>query len=380
MDRMHGSFDSSFSVLGAIARRRENETRQIVFNCQKILSEYPEAVIACVCRRKEGETPYPLNVEQDGTDRIITLTETELESAGNIELELRAIDGDKVRKSQTFRARVLDSLVGEGDTPASPYNDVLNRLAVVEEGAKEATTGATEAAEKAMAAVDSISDAVEKANQAAKTADEAVVIAEGAVTEATSAVEKANAATETATTAANKAETAATAAQTIADALTAAKEAGEFNGKDGSDATVTKDSVVSALGYEPEKKEGNYELIETITTTEAVAILRTNLAYKKMIVYIYASSTQSSGDVSSYFYTDTGASIYSGLQVSSNVVFKMEICVENGHMKLLHSQTKTYGRNAAYGATVPDGSSKIAKFSLTQMAAGATIEIYGIRA
>ena len=33
---------------------------------------------------------------------------------------------------------------------------------------------------------------------------------------------------------------------------------------------VTKDNIVSALGYEPEKPEGNYELIETITLTEDV--------------------------------------------------------------------------------------------------------------
>ena len=45
---------------------------------------------------------------------------------------------------------------------------------------------------------------------------------------------------------------------------------------DGSDAEVTKDNVVAALGYEPAEKEGNYELIETITLTEDTSsIVRT---------------------------------------------------------------------------------------------------------
>ncbi len=458
MDRMHGSFDSSFAMLGAIARRQENETRQIVFDCKRILSEYPNAMIACVCRRSESEAPYTLDVEQDGTNRIVTLTKTELANAGHIELELRAIDGDKVRKSQTFRARVLDSLVGDGDTPASPYDDVLNRLATVEEGAKTAATEATEAAGKATEAVESISEAVEKANQAAKTADEAVVIAEGAVTEAETAVEKANTATQTAATAASN-------AQSVADALTAAKEAGEFNGKDGvdgkdgtpgakgdkgdpgekgekgdtgaqgekgetgaqgaqgekgdkgdpgekgdtgatgaqgekgdkgdpgatgadgysptatvvksgttatitvtdkdgtttaevsdgSDATVTKDSVVSALGYTPEAVPGEYELIDTITLTEdtAAVTITDSIINRAHVIIQVESPSDTAYTTISCDVRDNNNGIYywylTGLLGKSSAISTLKYDIENGEI-LTHFYTGVAGRQLSSGS------------------------------
>lgn len=39
---------------------------------------------------------------------------------------------------------------------------------------------------------------------------------------------------------------------------------------------VTKDAVVSALGYEPAEKEGNYELINSITISETTTIIDIN--------------------------------------------------------------------------------------------------------
>ena len=264
---IRGMFGQRQPELGILGRTGEKYSRQIVFDCSKILEEYPEAVIACVLQREGDETPYEVTPEKDGTDRILPITSLETERAGAIRIELRAIENGMIRKAAVYRGYIEKSLTGEADTPDSPLDDILNRLAVVEEGAKEATTEATEAAEKATAAVDSISDAVEKANQAAKTADEAVVIAEGAVTEATSAVEKANAATETATAAANKAETSATAAQTIADTLTAAKEAGEFDGKDGADGAPGADGKDGADGAKGDKGEDGYSPTATVTQT-----------------------------------------------------------------------------------------------------------------
>lgn len=266
---IRGMFGQRQPELGILGRTGEKYSRQIVFDCSKILEEYPEAVIACVLQREGDETPYEVTPEKDGTDRILPITSLETERAGAIRIELRAIENGMIRKAAVYRGYIEKSLTGEADTPDSPLDDILNRLAVVEEGAKEATTEATEAAEKATAAVDSISDAVEKANQAAKTADEAVVIAEGAVTEATSAVEKANAATETATAAANKAETSATAAQTIADTLTAAKEAGEFNGKDGADGKDGAKGDPGEDGYSPTATVTQTGTGATITITDA---------------------------------------------------------------------------------------------------------------
>lgn len=123
-----------------------------------------------------------------------------------------------------------------------------------------------------------------------------------------------------------------------------------------------------------------YELIEEITLEESVAYARTNVEYKRIMLYIYSPSDQQTTMLSSYIFANTGSSIYSGLNISPDTVWKMEASAQNGHVVAINSLTKTFGRNAAYGATVPDGCSYINKITLTAMAAGTKIVLYAVRA
>ena len=66
---------------------------------------------------------------------------------------------------------------------------------------------------------------------------------------------------------------------------------------------VTKDAVVSALGYEPEKPEGTYELIETITLTEEVAtIIRNFEALNAARAYLYFPHSEDQSNCGGLFY------------------------------------------------------------------------------
>ena len=123
-----------------------------------------------------------------------------------------------------------------------------------------------------------------------------------------------------------------------------------------------------------------YELIEEITLEESMAYARTNVKYKKIMLYIHSPSSQQATMLTSYIGSDTGSKIYSGLNISSNTVYKMEASAQNGHIVAINSLTKTFGRNAAYGATVPDGCSYINEITLSVMEAATKIVIYAVRA
>ncbi len=208
MKSIHASFSQHVTQLGLVGRTGEKISRQIVFDCRKILEEYPDAVISCILQREGDEAPYEVTPEKDGTNRILVLSKIDVAIAGTIQIELRAI-GDAVRKSAFYQGYVAQSMEGEGDAPESPLDDVLNRLAVVEEGAKDATTLANEAAENANAKAEAITDAVERAEQA-------VTQASAAVEKAAEAVSNADQATKKASEAATKAEEASTKANASA--------------------------------------------------------------------------------------------------------------------------------------------------------------------
>ena len=179
MRMIQATFSQHVSQLGLLGRTGEKNSRQIVFDCEKVLKEYPEATIACIFQRNDGTSPYAGSVQTDGSFRKVTLTATETAVSGELQIELRAIEGNTVRKSAVFKGYIADSLEGEGDTPGSPLDDVLNRLSVVEQEAVSATSAANEAAE-------AVKETAKEATKAANAASSAASKAEEAATKAAS--------------------------------------------------------------------------------------------------------------------------------------------------------------------------------------------------
>lgn len=156
LETIYTSFDQESRNLGLLGRVGEHRSRRIVVDCTRVLSDFPDSRIVCACKRTEGEYAYPLDLEIDGTNRIITLTNTETSFSTRLTLELRALVDNVVYKSSILIGKILPSITVPDDAPGNPYRDSLDRLDVSIRNADEAIDEAYTAAEAARNAAASI--------------------------------------------------------------------------------------------------------------------------------------------------------------------------------------------------------------------------------
>ena len=163
MITINAKFSQEMQSLGLIGRVGENASRQIVFDCSEVLTEFSGASLLCVLRRSKDEMPYTADVTMSGTNATLTLTDTDLAVAGYLNIELRAIKNGVVYKSSVFTGTVALSLYGDADKPGEVVRDVLDRV--------DATLTAAEATRSQLAtALEGVDGAVSSANTAANNA------------------------------------------------------------------------------------------------------------------------------------------------------------------------------------------------------------------
>ena len=163
MITINAKFSQEMQSLGLIGRVGENASRQIVFDCSEVLTEFSGASILCVLRRSKDEMPYTADVTMSGTNATLTLTDTDLAVAGYLNIELRAIKNGVVYKSSVFTGTVALSLYGDADKPGEVVRDVLDR--------EDATLNAAEATKNQLElALGDVTTAVGSANTAANNA------------------------------------------------------------------------------------------------------------------------------------------------------------------------------------------------------------------
>ena len=163
MITINAKFSQEMQSLGLIGRVGENASRQIVFDCSEVLTEFSGASILCVLRRSKDEMPYTADVTMSGTNATLTLTDTDLSVAGYLNIELRAIKNGVVYKSSVFTGTVALSLYGDADKPGEVVRDVLDRV--------DATLNAAEATKNQLElALGDVTTAVGSANTAANNA------------------------------------------------------------------------------------------------------------------------------------------------------------------------------------------------------------------
>ena len=163
MITINAKFSQEMQSLGLIGRVGENASRQIVFDCSEVLTEFPGASILCVLRRSKDEMPYTADVTMSGTNATLTLTDTDLAVAGYLNIELRAIKNGVVYKSSVFTGTVALSLYGDADKPGEVVRDVLDRV--------DAALNAAEATKNQLElALGDVTTAVGSANTAANNA------------------------------------------------------------------------------------------------------------------------------------------------------------------------------------------------------------------
>lgn len=163
MITIKAKFSQEMQSLGLIGRVGENASRQIVFDCSEVLTEFSGASILCVLRRSKDEMPYTADVTMSGTNATLTLTDTDLAVAGYLNIELRAIKNGVVYKSSVFTGTVALSLYGDADKPGEVVRDVLDRV--------DAALNAAEATKNQLElALGDVTTAVGSANTAANNA------------------------------------------------------------------------------------------------------------------------------------------------------------------------------------------------------------------
>ena len=226
MITISAAFSEEEQNIGLVGRRDENGTRQIVFDCSDILSEYPSADISCVMQRPCDRNAYLASLEGDDVARTLVLTDADIAVPGVLKIELRAVIGENQRKSATFTATVAPSLRGQDDRPGNPVPDSLNRI-------KAELAAAEETRADLVKALDGVDEAVEKATTAAASAD--------AATEAANAAEEKRAAAETQRESDFKA--AITASETAQGNAQAAAENAEKAAQNAENATTKADAA-----------------------------------------------------------------------------------------------------------------------------------------
>lgn len=163
MITINAKFSQEMQSLGLIGRVGENASRQIVFDCSEVLTEFSGASILCVLRRSKDEKPYTADVTMSGTNATLTLTDTDLAVAGYLNIELRAVKNGVVYKSSVFTGTVALSLYGDADKPGEVVRDVLDRV--------DAALNAAEATKNQLElALGDVTTAVGSANTAAENA------------------------------------------------------------------------------------------------------------------------------------------------------------------------------------------------------------------
>ena len=147
---------------------------------------------------------------------------------------------------------------------------------------------------------------------------------------------------------------------------------------------VTKDAVVSALGYEPEKPEGEYELIETITIAAKMSVSRDaepdGTAYRFKALRVIADY-DGTGEVIQYGYFKVGSDFacYIGYNWYEMDVYQRQ----NMWMSTMHRKSSgdaEYVEEKSFGLLAPlESHPYITKFTIAD-ASPCTLTVYGIRA
>ena len=179
MITINAAFGQEEKVLGTLGRIGENETRQIVFDCSDILTEYPGAEIVCVMQRHCDRIAYLADAVLAGNVLTVTLTDADVSASGDLRIELRALTDGKIRKSAVYMGQVVSALRGEQDRPGNPIADVLNRI-------DSTLQSATETQKNLLSALDGVATAVDGANSAASAANTAATAATNAANAANS--------------------------------------------------------------------------------------------------------------------------------------------------------------------------------------------------
>ena len=99
-----------------LGRVGENQHVQIVFLCNSIFADYPNATTLLIVTAPGGES-YTPEIEKDGTNILWTVTDSDLAKEGGGELQLTFTNGQEVIKSYIGKTQIFRSIAENGEIP-----------------------------------------------------------------------------------------------------------------------------------------------------------------------------------------------------------------------------------------------------------------------
>lgn len=151
MLEINAAFGQEGQSLGLVGRTGENASRRIVFDCEAVLGEFPDAGIVCALRRACDAEAYAKELTAEGKKRLLTLSAADVAAPGSLMIELRAVEADAIRKSAVYVGRIERGLSGQGDAPGNPVADTINSLEARAKAASAAASAAQAVANEVQA-------------------------------------------------------------------------------------------------------------------------------------------------------------------------------------------------------------------------------------
>ena len=167
-----------------LGRQGENNSQTVQFDCTAWLADFGEAEVSIVARRPGENNTYLVNGVSyaDGTLTWTIATE-DTDRAGCGEAEIRAVSGEKVKKSARFRTKIeksVEDYTGGVVTPPYWAVDIISQAQTASEDAAAAARNSGIASSMATSAESAASDSEGSARRAEAAATEAAASAEAA--------------------------------------------------------------------------------------------------------------------------------------------------------------------------------------------------------
>lgn len=238
-----------------LGRCGENLARTVRIDVSAWLARWPDAAINLLHRPRGSEDYYIADTALDGGVLTWVITAADVAAPGRGRLEIRAIQGETIKKSMTGVSIVDASLTGSEGEPPDPQkpwvDSVLAAAATAGAAAAEATQSAAAANASTVQAAASVANAAQSATEAQAAAAQAAGSAGEAQTESTKAAGSAAEAQEYAASAeyhASAAQTARTRAENAkmsAETAQAAAETAAGDAKENADAAASSASAAA---------------------------------------------------------------------------------------------------------------------------------------
>lgn len=130
-----------------LGKRGENDALTVEFDVTNWLQKWPSADFVIVAKRSEEDTPYIADTAKNGKILVWAIHAYDTNLQGYGIAQIRAVEGNVLKKSSIFKTFVADSIVAETIEPDQPIPDWIDQTLKDMRAIQSSATVAAEQAE-----------------------------------------------------------------------------------------------------------------------------------------------------------------------------------------------------------------------------------------